>query len=336
MSDRHRSSIRWAIFGLVLSVVLIVIKLVGYWITNSATVLADALESCVHLVTSTFALFAVWLSAKPGDANHPYGHGKVEYLSAGLEGMLVLLTGIGIIFIGVQRLLNPVELPSVELGAAVELLAAAVAFAGGTALMRAGTRNQSPTIHADGVHIRSDAITSVAGFIGVGLVAITGEHWIDPVVAILLAFFLIVSGASVVRRSVGGLMDEARPELLTELLGVLTDVRGSGWLTPHALKVHRLGQLFHVDLHIVFPRFWDLQRAHTESHRLTDAVQARWGERTETMVHAEPCKPHHCPWCDVAECPVRSAPFDEAPEWTLEAVTSRAPPLPPGVEPESG
>lgn len=327
MTDRHRSSIRWAFAGLGLSVVLIVIKLVGYLLTNSTAVLADALESSVHLVTSTFALYAVWLSAQPNDRNHPYGHGKVEYLSAGLEGALVAFTGFAVVAISTHRFLNPVALPEAPLGAAVELIAALLAFAGGTALARAGRRNDSPTIEADGIHIRSDALTSFAGFLGVGLVAVTGHVWIDSLAALLLGFYLVYAGFGVVRNAIGGLMDEAKPALLERIVTLLEETREPGWLTPHAMKVHRLGQSFHFDLHIVFPRYWELSRAHDACHRITDALQAEFGERTESMIHAEPCTDGHCPRCDVEDCPIRKAPRTIDRVWTVETIAERHSPV---------
>ena len=144
--------------------------------------------------------------------------------------------------------------------------------------------------------------------------------------AILLGFYLIGSGVSVVRRAIGGLMDEARPELNGDILEVLCSIRTPGWLVPHAMKVHRLGQSFHIDLHVAFPRYWDLERAHDETHRFTDALRARFGPRVETMVHAEPCSDAQCYRCEIPECPIRTAEFEGRVEWTLRAVTDRRPP----------
>ncbi|MFT6399903.1 MAG: cation diffusion facilitator family transporter, partial [Bradymonadia bacterium] len=291
------TALRWAVFGLVVSLLLMGIKTVGYLVTGSAAVLADALESSIHIVTSGFALFAVWLSSRPGDQNHPYGHGKVEYLSAALEGFLVLLTGAAIVGVGVKRLIAPVELPAIAVGAAVELVAALIALAAGTALVRAGRRIDSPTIEADGVHIRSDAMTSFGGMFGVLMVAATGQVWIDSVVAIFLGLFLFYSGGGVIRTAVGGLMDEANPELMKEIATTMAEVRAEGWITPHAAKVHRLGQAFHLDLHLVFPRYWRLDEAHTASHEMQDSLRAKFDDRVEVMIHNEPCIDSNCQFC---------------------------------------
>lgn len=302
------------------------IKFVGYLVTGSAAVLSDALESSVHIVTSGFALFAVWLSSQPGDQNHPYGHGKVEYLSAGLEGVLVAMTGLVVVGIGVKRLVAPVPLPDIEIGAAVELVAAIIAMIGGTMLVRAGRNIDSPTIEADGLHIRSDAITSFGALAGVVLVAVTGEVWIDAVVALLLGAFLAVSGWRIVRGAVGGLMDEVNPQLMADIAETMREVRNPGWITPHAAKVHRLGQAFHLDLHLVFPRYWSIEQAHAASHEMQDALRSRFDDRVEVMLHNEPCVDDNCRFCDLADCPLRAAEFAGDLRFSAEDVIRRVRP----------
>ena len=320
------SALKWAVFGLVISLVLMAIKFVGYLVTGSAAVLSDALESSVHIVTSGFALFAVWLSAQPGDQNHPYGHGKVEYLSAGLEGVLVLMTGVAAAAIGVKRLIVPVPLPDIEIGAAVELIAAVIAMTSGTLLVRAGKSMDSPTIEADGAHIRADAITSSGALVGVVLVAVTEEVWIDAVVALLLGVFLVVSGWRIVRSAVGGVMDEVNPDLMESIASTMREVRSPGWIIPHAAKVHRLGQAFHLDLHLVFPRYWSIDQAHTASHEMQDALRARFDDRVEVMLHNEPCVDDNCRFCDLQDCPIRTAEFGGDLRFSAEDVIRRVRP----------
>ena len=312
----RRPTGRWALLGLVASIALIVLKGVGYLVTNSAAMLSDALESLVHLVTSSFALYAVWLSEQPRDDNHPYGHGKIEYVSAGIEGALVLAAGVGVAAVGVKRLLFPVELPDLHIGAAFSLASAVVALAVGRAIANAGTRLRSPTLEADGLHLSSDAMTSFGAFAGIVAVAVTGWTAIDALLAIGLGGWLVVHGAGVVRASLGGLLDEASPELVERLAATLWGRREAGWILPHAAKIHRLGQDLHIDLHLVFPRYWTLEAAHHASHLAADAVRDEFGPSTEVMVHAESCEPSDCVACDVVECPVRAAPGSADGPWT--------------------
>ena len=324
-----RAVVRWATFGLGVSIALIALKAAAFGLTGSAAILSDALESCIHVVTSGFALFAVWLAAKPKDENHPYGHGKVEYFAAFTEGLLVALAGIAVIAISAQRLVDPQPLQRLDVGAALTALSALVCVGAGTALIRAGRRFESPTLEADGVHIRSDAVTSVGALVSTVLVRATGWLWLDSVAGILLGIVLVFSGARLVRRAVGGLMDEALPDVLERIAEVLLAQRRPGWVAPHACKVHRLGQSIHVDLHIVFPRFWALEDAHDASHTTEDALRAEFGERTEVMLHYEPCTPRSCTYCDAEDCPLREAAFRAALPWTGSTIARRNRPQPP-------
>ncbi|MCB9507654.1 MAG: cation transporter [Myxococcales bacterium] len=323
MSAARSASVRWALVGLVGSVALIALKGLGYVVTGSAAMLSDALESLVHLVTSSFALYAVWLGGLPRDANHPYGHGKVEYLSAAVEGVLVLVAGVGVAIIGVRRLAAPVELPSMWLGAGFSLAAALIALLLGQLLLRAGRRLNSPTLEADGVHIRADALTSFGAFFGLAVVALTGWVVLDALIALGLGLWLIWHGGVVVRAAVGGILDEVRPGLLDRIGQSLLVAREPGWILPHATKVHRLGQAVHIDLHLVFPRYWPLERAHAASHAAADAIRREFGDETDVMVHLESCEPTNCVACDVDDCPVRSAASDGIGDWRGSWISRR-------------
>lgn len=315
----------WARWGVVASVALILIKFVGYSLTGSAALLSDSLESSIHIVTSGFALFSIWLSRIPRDHNHPYGHGKIEYISAAIEGGMVIAAGLGVIIVSVARLFDQPELPRMELGALVSLVAAAVSGAVGTAMLRAGRRLGSMTLEADGLHLRTDAVTSAGAFVGLSAVWVTGWAWVDSVVAILLALHMLREGGAMARRALSGIMDETNPELLTRIAGALERRREPGWLSPHKARVQHLGAEYHIDLHLVFPRFWTLERAHEAAHDANDALVAEFGGNAEVMTHAEPCTELHCVDCDLDDCVVRFAPFAARPRWTAEVISQPDP-----------
>lgn len=315
-----RAALRWAIFAVGTSVTLVLIKVTAFWVTGSSAIMSDALESLINIVTSGFALYAVWLSGQPRDLEHPYGHGKIEYLSAAVEGFLVLLAGITILMVSGYRLVHPPELESLELGSAMTLASVVVSLAGGMALIRAGRRHESPSLEADGVHLRSDAVTSIGALVGVGLVMLTGAVWLDAAIAMGLSVWLMVDGGLVVRRAVGGILDEASPELLGEIAEILEAERQPGWTSPHHTKVHRLGSTIHIDLHMVFPRFWSLEETHDETEALEKALRSRFGQRTELMIHMEACRPSACSACDLPDCPVRGAEFVARSRWTAETI----------------
>lgn len=316
-----RSARYWALGALVFSVTLVGLKMAAFALTGSVAILADALESTVNIVTSAFSLYAVRLSTTPRDADHPYGHGKIEYLSAATEGLLVAGAGVAILVVAAPSLWNP-QLPTSLSGGALFVAAIAAATGvGGAAIRRAGRRLESPALEADGKHLLADSVTSLVVLGAIAAVYLTRFPLIDPLVAVLLAIFLVVQGARIVRESIGGIMDEASPQLLDRIGAALERVRQPGWVSPHHVKVHRLGMAIHVDLHLVFPRFWSLEEAHDASERIEASMIDEFGARTETMVHMEPCTSKSCRFCTLEGCPVRAVAFDTRREWNHKLVS---------------
>jgi cation diffusion facilitator family transporter len=293
-----------------------VIKLVAYWLTRSTIILSDALESVTHILTSAFTLYAVWLSQMPRDRDHPYGHGRVEYFSAGLEGLLIAGAGVAIMVLAIPQLLwvKP-HAENLTVGSLVTLGVGVLAWIGGTTLMRAGRRHGWSSIEADGHHIRSDAITTFGAFGSLLLVMWLEQPWIDPAVAIGMACWLLWIGSKLTRGAVSGLMDEADPNQLDAIAAVLERHRQPGWIAPHRGRVHRLGATIHVDLHLVFPRFWSLETTHLATLALEQALRAEFGEHSEAMIHMEPCRDTSCSYCDLPDCPIRAAPFTGRSPW---------------------
>lgn len=327
-SLRRRAVWRWAIVSLVFALGMTAAKWAAFALTLSAAVLSDAVESFVNILSSSFVLYAIWLSNRPRDDEHPYGHGKVEYFSAGFEGALVLFAAISVALVGIQRLVVPVELERLGLGVALELGISVVTLVVGQLVLRAGKTHQSPAIIADGIHIRADAITSVGVAAGMAATLLTGFAWLDAAVALGIGVWLFGSGISVVREAVGGLMDEADPEVLDEIAEVLTSVRQPGWVAPHHGKVHRLGRTIHIDLHMVFPAYWTIERVHDDATVIDRALVEAFGPGSEVMLHMESCTPRSCSYCDAPGCPIRQTPLVRTREWTGEHIASRARPSP--------
>lgn len=315
MLHKMSAAKRWAMFSMVFALLLTAAKTGAWWITGSAAILSDALESIVNILSSGFVLYAIWLSERPRDADHPYGHGKVEYFSAGFEGALVMAAAVSIGVVGADRLLRPSDIEQLGLGMALQGGISVVTLIAGQAVIRAGRRLQSPSLEADGVHIRSDAITSFGVLVGLALVWITGAQWLDGLCALIVAVWLAFSGVVVVRRAIGGLMDEADPDLLDAIATTIEAVREPGWIAPHHTKVHRLGSTIHIDLHLVFPAFWTIEHVHEATLTIDAALRERFGERTEIMVHPESCRPESCAYCDLPECPIRQHPFIQRNVW---------------------
>ena len=323
-SSRVGLAVRVAIAAVAFSALLLGMKLTLAWWTGSTAILSDGIETFANLVTSAFAAFATWLGSRPRDADHPYGHGRVEYFSVALEGLLLLVAGVMVAVVAAPRLIDPPDVQGVDVGALGMAVIAGLTWAGARWLTRTGRALQSPALEADGQHLAADAFTSAGVFVGLVLVHVTGWRILDPLVALLLSGVMLWGASRILRRAVGGLMDEADSALLADIAHVLEKERQPGWLAPHLTRVHRLGQAAHIDLHLVVPRFWSIDSGHDAATSIERAFQARFGQQVETMVHVEPCTPLSCPHCDVAECPVRSAPFVSRLRWTSDTIRRRS------------
>lgn len=265
----------------------IALKTAAWLVTGSVGLLSDAAESLVNLVAAVVALAALHWAAKPADEHHAYGHAKAEYLSAGFEGALILLAAVTIAAAAIDRLLNPQPLEDVGLGLAVTGAASLINLAVGLRLVRAGRAHRSITLEADGRHLLTDVWTSAGVVAGVALVAITGWERLDPLVALAVAANIVVTGARLLRRSAGGLMDpaldDAAQEAIVEALAPFR-ARGAGF---HALRTRQAGRRAFVSMHVLVPGDWPVQRAHDLAEEVEAAVRARLPYVT-VSTHVEP------------------------------------------------
>lgn len=306
--------------ALVTGVAVLFGKLGAYLATGSTAVLSDALESVVNVVAAVFLLYSISLAAEPADRNHPYGHGKVEFFSAGVEGTLIVIAALVIGVEAGRELWRGPELYNLDLG-----LVLITAFTGlnavvGLYLIRTGQRTRSLALVADGKHLMTDVVTSVGVVAGLLAVRLTGWVMLDPLVALVLAANILRTGASLLRQAIAGLMDEADLELLGSIAQTLDARRDPAWIDVHSLRAWRSGALHHIDLHLVVPRFYDTEQLHV----LDDLVHAAALEATgggETIVHFDPCRPRHCAGCRLEDCPVRARPFAAQGTISLERAT---------------
>lgn len=317
-------AVRVALAAVAFSLVLLAAKLALAWLTGSTAILSDGIETTANVITSAFAAFAAWLGSRPRDADHPYGHGKIEYFSVALEGVLLLVAALSIAAVATPRLLAPPDVVAIDIGAIGMAIIATLTAAGARLLIRTGRTLQSPALEADGEHLLADAFTSAGVFLGLIAVAVTGLPILDPLIAIVIAIVLLRNAVRIVRSAIAGLMDEADPDLLQQIADILNGIRRPGWLAPHLARVHRLGQAAHIDLHMVYPRFWTIEQGHDAATLIEETFQKHFGTRTETMVHMEPCTPISCPHCDLPDCPVRSAPHVQRLGWTGESIRRRS------------
>jgi len=313
-----RARLRAVVISLAVSLLLLAAKYQAYRLTGSTAILSDALESIVNVVAAVFAIGALIFAGRPADRNHPYGHGKMEFLSAAFEGGLIAFAALVILYEVVQSLIHGVELRSLDLGLAIVLGAGLVNLALGYYLIRAGRRYDSLTLIADGRHVLADFYTSAGIVVGLSLVRITGLAVLDPVVAAVVALNLMWTGMRLIRQAAAGLLDEEDPALLDRLLNVLQPHLSQGVIRVHHLRAISAGRFHHVDAHLVVPEFWSVERSHELAEDLGERVMKELSVEGEMTLHTDPCHRIYCRMCDLDDCPIRREAFTGRPRLTLE------------------
>lgn len=296
------------------------LKFVAFFTTLSNAILSDALESIINVVAGAFAYYSLWLAAKPRDKEHPYGHGKIEFISAGFEGGLILLTGIIIIGKSIINIFHPVQIHQLDIGAGIAIIAGAGNYFLGRFLIRTGEQHKSITLVADGKHLLSDTWSSLGLVAGVIVIYLTGFIWLDNVFAIFFGFIIIYTGYRLVRKSLDGLMDAADGDVLKDMIGVLNTHRHSNWIDVHNLRIQQYGSSFHVDCHITLPWYHDLQTSHDELKKIEALIIDKFHNKVELFIHPDPCLPFSCSICQLKDCKVRQKPFERTIEWTTDNV----------------
>lgn len=321
MQQNDNRHIRFQILAISLGVVLLSIKFAAFHITGSNAILSDALESIINVAAGSFALFSLLLAAKPRDREHPYGHGKIEFISAGFEGTLILLAGAAIVYKSVHDLLLPsYQLASLDLGLYLTAAAGAVNYALGWGTERYGNRYRSPTMVASGKHLKSDAYSSLGLIIGLAVVMLTEVFWLDAVIAIGFGIFIGWTGFREIRKSLAGIMDEADFELIDELIAELESSRNANWIDLHNFRVIKFGKVVHVDCHVTMPHYLTVRDAHDEIDRMEQVIAAKHPLGLEMFIHSDPCVPTSCRICTKTDCPVRQHPFEKRIEWRADVV----------------
>ena len=278
-----------AIVSLVAGLAIFLAKLAAWHWTGSTAVLSDALESIVNVVAAAFAIFSVRFAAQPADRAHPYGHGKVEHLSAAFEGGLVAFAAVAILVTSVGALITGVELRSLDLGLVIIAGAGVANLVLGTWLVAQGRRLGSPALLADGQHVLSDVWTTLGVLAGLGLVWLTGLSWLDPLVALLVGLVLVRTGVGLVKDAVHDLLDAEDPELATKLTQAFEDAAIPGVIGLHKLRTIRGGAELHVDAHAHVPEFWTVEQSHAVLEELEQRMLAAAGGEGELALHLDPC-----------------------------------------------
>jgi cation diffusion facilitator family transporter len=305
-----------------LSLVLFLTKIIAYYETNSLAILSDALESIVNVVAGFIGLYSLYVAAKPEDIDHPYGHGKAEFISAAIEGTLIVASGFLIIYETVQNFIDQRKIYSLDTGLYLVGATAIINFIAGSVCLRIGSRNKSLALQASGRHLQTDTYSTLAIIVGLVLMLITKLFWLDKVIAIVMSGFIIYNGYIIIRKSLAGIMDEADMDLLKQMLQVLNANRRENWIDLHNLRVIKYGSRLHLDCHLTVPWYLNVHEAHIEVEALDKLIRKQFGDSIELFVHTDGCLPISCPICSKDDCPVRQQPFQQRLEWTLKNILS--------------
>lgn len=321
MSHLKKQELRLITVSIVMSAVICAIKFYTYSISHSVVVLSDALESIINIVAGMFAFYSIFLSGQPKDANHPYGHGKIEFFSIGFEGAMITFAGIAIIYNAILHILHP--MPLADLHSALWLILVGGALNGGLGwwLMRRGNKLQSLTLQGNGKHILSDSYSSAGVLVAVAIIDVAGWLWVDPLASIIAGLLILISGFRLLRKSVSGLMDETDLDVLEEIVGILSEHRKAAWIDVHNMRVQRYGTHYHVDCHLTLPYYYTLETVHDIVSGLDHIVNQNFTKgEIEFFIHTDPCVFECCHYCAVENCPARRDPYRLRIEWTKDNV----------------
>lgn len=300
------------------SSLLLIAKFWAYYLTNSVAVLTDALESIANVVAGFIGLYSLYVAAKPRDVDHPYGHGKAEFISAAVEGTMVLSAGVLIVYSAVQNWIEPQPIHELDKGIYLVGATAVVNWLLGFFSLQQGRKNGSLALMASGKHLQTDTYSTLGIIVGLLLITYTGWLWIDSAVAIGFGLFIVYTGYKILRVSLAGIMDEADMELLEKMVDVLEKARHDNWVDLHNLRVIKYGNVLHVDCHLTVPWYLNVHQAHAEIDALRSLIQNNFGETLELFAHSDGCLYSQCHICKKDDCPVRQHPFECVVDWNLD------------------
>jgi cation diffusion facilitator family transporter len=280
--------------SLITGIAMLILKWTAYSLTGSVAIFSDAVETIVHIAAVGFAWYSLKITYRPPDHDHHFGHDKITFFSAGLEGALIILAAFVILYTAIDKLLNGVSLERIGTGTGLTALAAAINTVLGLYLVKTGRQQKSLIITANGKHILTDAWTSAGAIIGLLLAGFTGKTWIDPLIALFFGANIIIEGGKLIRQSVNGLMDRTDPELERKAFIILADYCQQHNLSFHRLRLRVSGQIVYIDFHLQFPDSTTIEQAHLLATGAEQLISAAMPLHTDIFSHLESTS-HHPP-----------------------------------------
>lgn len=307
---------------LAVGILLLVGKFIAYAITGSVGILTDAMESIVNVAAGAMGLWSLWLSSKPKDANHPFGHGKIEMLTASLEGLMIGAAGVLIIYEGVQKIITPQMPQNLDIGILIVAAAGAVNWILGAWSIRVGKKGSSMALVSGGKHLQSDTYSTIGLIVGLTLLYLTDIAWIDGALGLVFGAVIVATGVQILIKTTRGLMDTSDRIDIDRAVGLMREQRHETWIDVHDMRVVSYGESIHLDCHLTLPWWYDIAQGHDQCDAL-EALLVEGLKPNEAMVsvHADPCDNRLCSYCLVAPCAHRAAAFKERLTLSSESIT---------------
>ena len=315
-----KSNIRFQSISLLIGLILMAIKFAAYVFTNSNAILTDALESIVNVVAGAFALYSLILVNLPKDENHPYGHGKIEFISASIEGVLITIAGILMIIKSCYNFIHPEPISQLDLGIYLTAFCGLVNYGLGYYTQKKGEEHSSLTMIASGKHLKSDAYSTVGLIVGLAIIYFSKIYWLDSVIAILFGLLICKTGYNVLRESIAGIMDETDYKLSENLVKIFNDNRKNNWIDIHNMRIIKFGHVIHIDCHFTMPWYYTTLQAHQEVKAVENLVNKKIESPVEFFIHTDPCLEISCSHCQIKDCKERLHPFETKIDWNLKNV----------------
>ncbi len=305
-------------FVLICGIGVLIVKFVAFYITNSNGILTDALESVINVFAGFVALIGLKYAAKPKDEDHPYGHGKIEFVTSGFEGGLIIFAGIAMIGKGIYNIIHPQMISSLDIGILLTLIGGLINGSLGFFLKKKAKKLNSPALEGDSAHLLSDAYSSIGLIIGLTATLIFEKVWIDNLMAIGFGLFILITGSELVKKSLSGLLDKADFDEIEVFIDILNRNRIPEWIDVHNLRMQKFGSNLHLDLHVTFPWYFELNKVHEEMEKIENLLNEVGDRKIEVFIHPDPCIEKSCSICSIADCTVRKAQFQKRIDWNSE------------------
>ncbi|PKL88558.1 MAG: cation diffusion facilitator family transporter [Ignavibacteriae bacterium HGW-Ignavibacteriae-2] len=317
MQQQNKIKFRAAVISLVIGFILFIGKIVAYYLTNSSAIFSDAAESVVHIIATGLVLFSIYLSNKPPDRSHFYGHGNIEYFSAGFEGFLIICAATIIIYSAVLDLIHGASPENLDIGTLIVGAAGVINIFLGYYLIDQGKKTNSIALVADGKHVLTDAVTSIGVIVGLVLIIFTNFYILDQIVAIIVALNIVYTGYKLIRESIGELMNETDKQLLADLSEILRKIKKNYYIDLHHLRFWKSAERVFIDFHLTIPFYFSIKQSHLEDEYISRILKTQFPD-SEVRIHMDYCGAELCKFCDYMECQERSFEKSDTVEWSVD------------------